>query len=361
VAGNIVESNASSAFTSGGGVTVFSSRRTAVSAEPVDGSSRSRSAAFEVKVRNLARAQVNRGQELASAASNGIDAGANTFTVKVGTTPATTIAFTNDSTDTNAEALESLASAINDADTGITASVVEDTEAGTVRLDLTASETGVAHAFEVADVSGNVMEAVEIGSATTGAENAEFVVNGVAGVSSSNSVLIDNGRVRLTLRAATGPTADDDEVGAIISVGADPVSAAVLELASSLNGLRDLLRADGSASSLRTLGSFDTLFAGIGDGLDSVGVSIDRDGRLHVDRERLETATANDRGNVAQVLSGADGLPARISGIAGEALGGVITRTLHDGLLASGTLLVASPLMAAPTGSQRGLLVDILG
>jgi len=360
-AGKLVASNGASATSIGSGVTVSSSRLAAVSAEAVEGSTRGRSALFEVKITNLARAQVNAGQALASSEANAIQAGINTFTVKVRTGPAKTVSFTNDSTDTNEEALRSLAAAINAANAGATASVVKDGEAGTVQLVLTADSTGLAHAFEIADVSGNVADLTGLGSATTEPENAEFVVNGVAQTSGSNTVLIDQGRVRLSLKAETGPAGHPEEPGAVVSVEPDSLSKAVLDLAISINGLRDFLTADGSAHALRTRDTFDELLTGKDAALETMGIIIGQTGQIDVDGDRLERAIAGDRKTVDAVLRAEGGLGAKFSAAADGALGGARLRARLDALIACDAPLLGSALVGPARGSLRGVLVDMFG
>lgn len=360
-ANDVASSSVSSATAASSGVTVSSSRSDAVSADAVGGGTRSRSATFHVKVTNLAVAQVNEGQELASSDTNAIQAGTNTLTIKVGTGAATTVSFTNDCTDTYAEVLENLATTINEADAGITASVVEDEDAGTVQFILTADATGLGNAFTVADVSGDVVSTIGFGSSTTAAEKAEFFVNGVPKTSNSNTVLIDQGRVRLTFKEETGPTGDDDEPGAVISVKPDSLSEAVVKLTSSLNGLRSFIESDGSAHARRIGGIFDKLLASRETDLEGIGITIDGNGQLIVNRDLLETAIETNRSTVNALLSPAGGLGETLSEAASDALAGLRVRLQHDALVGSDGSFPGGPLIGPPRGSSRGLLVDVLG
>jgi hypothetical protein len=360
-ANGVASSAVSSATAAGSGVTVSSSRSDAVSADAVGGGARSGSAIFHVKVTNLAVAQVNEGQELTSSDTNAIQAGTNTFTIKVGTGAATTVSFTNDSTDTYAEVLENLASTINEADAGATASVVEDEDGGTVQLVLTADATGLGSAFTVADVTGNVVSAIGFGSSTIAAEKAEFFVNGIPKTSDSNTVLIDRGRVRLSFNEETGPTGDDDEPGAVISVKPDSLSEAVVKLTSSLNGLRSFIKSDGSAQARRIGGIFDKLLAGRKTDLEGIGIAIDGNSQLTVKRDVLERAIETSRSTVNALLSPAGGLGETLSGAASNALAGLRVRLQHAALLGSDGSFPGSPLIGPARDSWRGVLVDVLG
>jgi flagellar hook-associated protein 2 len=341
------------------GVAVSSSRRAAVRVEAVAGSSRAGSATFAVEVHQLARAQVNEGAALSAAAVNGFHAGSNVFAVAVGGAAATSIAFLNDSTDTNAEALERLAAAINEADAGVSAAVVADEEAGTVRLDVSAAATGTRSAFTLTDVVGNAVTASAVGSIAAEATDAAFVVNGVARRSASNAVLIDAGRVRLTLAAETGPGTAND-IGAVISVRPDAASAAVFELARSVNSLRTLLETEGSRGSLRLRGALDRALASRALDLEAIGVSIADGGDLKVVDSRLETAVATNPQAFRDRSGAPDGVGRELSTIAEQALGGVFALRLHEALWRGGGIAPGSLLDDIP-GTLRGSLLDLFG
>ncbi len=349
----------SAAEAASSGVAVSSSRRDAVRAEGVAGSSRTRSATFVVAVSRLARAQVNEGAVLSAAAVNAFQAGNNTFTVAVGSGAPTSIAFVNDSTDTNAEALERLAAAINQADAGVSAAVVADEQAGTVRLDVTAAATGTGGAFTLTDVGGNVVAASATGSTTTEAADAAFVVNGVPRRSASNTVLIDAGRVRLTLAAETGPGTADD-VGAVVSVRPDATSAAVLELARSVNGLRALLETEGSLGSLRIREAFDRVLANRVPDLERIGIVVADGGGLDVDHSHPETAVATNPQAGRELPGASDRVGGELSAIADEALGGISALRLHETLRRTGSIGPGFLLGNAP-GTLPGILLDLFG
>lgn len=339
---------------------VSSSRVAAVAAEAVVGTTRSRPAAFRVKVTRRARAQLNQGQTLAKEDRNGIHAGINRLSIRIGGGPSITVAFTNDSTDTNGRAVEKLTQAINRAATGVTARAVTDEAAGTVRVDLTADATGTARAFTITDLSGNAVAATGIGAVTTEAANARFVVNGVARTAASNEVLIDDGRVRLALTAETGPNGNDDEVGALISVEPDPLTQGVLDLADSLNDLQEALTAGQSANVLGIRARFAAVLAEQRAKLGAIGVAVDAEGRVVVDGERLAAAIAGDRASVINVVGAADGVGARVSAAAEEALRVSVVRVLQESLLARQVIRLPAVIDSAEA-AERGLLVDILG
>jgi hypothetical protein len=349
---------------------VVSSRRRAVEAEGMAGSSRGRPAVFHVQVTALARAQVNQGAALDASALAGIHPGINTFTISVAGGGVRTITVNGNAAETNAEALARLADAIDAAGAGVVARLVADDEAGTVRLDLAATETGTPHAFTVADITGNVVAATSIAAVGTTAADARLAIDGVARASDSNTLLIDGGRVRLVLKAVTGPGQSGEEVGALISVAPDPISRATAGLADAVNDLREFVAIEGSPAALTMLDrvnmfnvlnvgrAIDVLLASRAQELEALGLAVGT--RVAVDVERLAREIEGSRDRVERVLGAGEGLAAKLSVLAEEGLGASLVRALHHTGRSGGTILGRHALIS-PVLSDRGLLIDIVG
>jgi flagellar hook-associated protein 2 len=343
---------------------VVSSRRRAVEAEGVAGSSRGRPAMFHVQVRALARSQVNEGTALDASALAGIHPGINTFTIASAGGNTRTITFDGNAAETNAEELARLADAINAAGAGVVASVVAEDEAGTVRLDLAAIETGTPHAFTVADIAGNAVAATGIAPVSATAADARLVIDGVARTSASNTLLIDGGRVRLVLRAVTGPGQSDDEIGALISVAPDPISRATTGLVDALNDLREFIEGSPAALMLKlpdmpNLGrAIDVMLASRAQELEALGLAIGA--RISVDVDRLAREIEGSRDRVEVVLGAGEGLATKLSVLAEEGLGGWFARALHHMGRGAGAILARHALIS-PASRDRGLLIDVVG
>jgi len=162
---------------------------------------------FMFKVQKIAWNQVNHGVPLYPHDGSIINTGSNTFNLNVGGTgyPMTVII---NSGDTNAEALEKIAQAIDAADAGVTTAIVQGN--GTIHLDLF-GETGEAQAFSLADVSGNAVSASGINTSTQTAQDAEFLLNGTVYIQGDNSVSLMDGNLEVNLTGSgtatvtTGP------------------------------------------------------------------------------------------------------------------------------------------------------------
>ena len=91
--------------------------------------------------------------------------------------------------------------AINAANAGVTASIINDGSSNPYRLLLTADDSGIANSFTVAD---NLIGGQALGlSETQAAADAQFVVNGVSISKSSNTVSDVISGVTFTLKNQT--------------------------------------------------------------------------------------------------------------------------------------------------------------
>lgn len=139
-----------------------------------------------------------------SSDNSAISSGLNTIALKVGANTKN-ISFTIDNNDTNQSSLKKMASAINFAKTGVTASVSTDTKTGTSFLKMTSDKTGTENIFSISDVNGNAATASGASSITTQAQNAEYTLDGKQYTSQSNTISTDNGKVQSTPMNYTNP------------------------------------------------------------------------------------------------------------------------------------------------------------
>lgn len=262
--------------------------------------------------------------------------------------------------------LNDAASAINAANTGVTASIVQDTAGA--HLLLTGAETGAANTFTVSGASGLGL------TQTQAAADAVFTVNGAAASSASNTgIALENG-VTATL-AKTGAST--------ISVKPDfaGVQNAAQTLASAFNTLQSSvadvtapggqLANDALASSLAS--GLQTLAQGVFNNgtsslttLSQIGITV-QGGSLNVNSNALQAAFNTDAAGTASLLSkavqGFDALAQRFGG-SGGAIGAVeqglqqqqsIAQLLQPASASDlGALLSGFELLGAanPTGDQ---------
>jgi len=247
--------------------------------------------------------------------ANGIYTGAS-FTPNAARTP---VSITIDATNNT---LEGIRDAINAANAGVRASIVNDGSGTPFRLALSVADTGADNSLKVA-VSGDAAIGSLLGYdpaatqqlvQTQVAQNAALTVDGVPITSATNSVAGAIQGVTLTL-AQTTVTPVTVAVGRDFSAAAAAVDAFV----KAYNDLNSafatatakgaVLQGDGSVigvqESLRSLLSARYGSATANNTLSSLGVTVQRDGSLQFDGAKLDAALAADPGAAFATLTAA--------------------------------------------------------
>jgi flagellar hook-associated protein 2 len=292
---------------------------------------------YQIEVTQLAQAQ-----QVRSAGFSGSDAtvGTGALTLQVGTQDSVEIAI-----DAENNTLAGIAAAINDAEVGVTAGVVND-GSGNAYLTLLSQETGADNtiALTVADNDGNNDDAIGLSGLYTDPAahtltetqtglNAQLTVNGIAVERSGNTIedLLDG--VTLTL--------NQEDPGNLVTVEVEKDNSSVVSMVESLvsqyNTLMDALDTLQSYDSetgragvllgdrttsmiqsrMRSFLSFQV--EGVDDavnGLGQLGIEVDRDGKLSLDSDTLTTALENHYDDVVNFFTqdeeGSEGLAVQL-------------------------------------------------
>lgn len=291
--------------------------------------------------------------------------GATTLTIDLGTTVGA--AFTPNADpqfvvnlDGTNNTLEGIRDAINDADGGVTATIVNDGGATPYRLVLSSTNSGADESMRIV-VAGEADLVTLLNYDPAGAKNltenviaqdAQFKVDGIAITKSSNTVTDVISGVTLNLLAV------DAAASVNISVSQDTASAktAVEDFVKSYNDLREEIKKHIASGSSDDDDDVAGAFAGdygtrqildsvrdiltqaptgiVGDyqNLSSIGVSFQTDGSLAVDTAELDAAILTDSDNVAELFSSAtDGYATRLDTLMDEML------TSYSGIIDSRT------------------------
>ena len=266
---------------------------------------------YRITVQQVAVAQVNQGTALTSATTSSFTPGTNTVRItQNGTT--TDVSFTVGASDTNQTVLTSLADAINaTSGLGVTAAVVADDTAGTSQLAITATATGTSNAFTLTNVAGTPVTDAGLGTATTAAANAIYVVDGTTYTQSSNQVYLGaTAKVHVTL-VGTSTTP------AVVTVGpdAEQVATAVVGLVNDYNDAHAFFTSNpdalsGVAQQLASVVSRSSVR------LRSIGITVAADGSLAVDTRRLASVLESSPSTVREVLGDAGGFAKEVRTIA---------------------------------------------
>jgi flagellar hook-associated protein 2 len=258
---------------------------------------------------------------------------------------ASTVSFTINGTTTDVAiaagaTLQDIRTAINGANLGVSATVINDGSGTPYRLALTASETGLTKAISSitvqagGDASINSLlaynpttnpPAATTLTQTVAAQNASFTINGIAISSASNSVANAIQGVTLTLKAETttpvslSVTRDSENITAAASKFVDAYNKLVSQLKSiSAYGksasTSPVLAGDGTvrlmlqqlSGILSTATSGGTLSY-----LSQAGISLQADSSLVLDSSALSKAMATDFADVTNLFSSATGFATR--------------------------------------------------
>ena len=313
---------------------------------------------YSVEVSNLAQSQklVANGQADATTAI-----GTGTLTIDLGTISGGTFdsgtgkytgaSFASNGSgpfditiDSSNNTLEGIRDAINDADIGVNATIVNDGDpTNPHRLVLSSANSGVEQSIKVS-VSGdaalsNLLSHDPAGtqnlSETVTAENATFKVDGVDITKSSNTVTDVISGVTLNLKAETAGT----PVTVSVTQDTEAAKTAVKDFVEAYNELRaeidtqtDSGAESGTPGALASdyatrqllnyvrdeLVSAPTGITGNYTNLSSIGVSFQQDGTLSLDETKLNDAIVSDSDNVAELFSSADGYATRLDTVLDE-------------------------------------------
>lgn len=244
--------------------------------------------------------------------------GTGTLTIQVGTDDAIDITL-----DSSNNTLEGIRDAINDADAGVTASIVNDGTDTPYRLVLTSDNTGTDSEMTVAytgtDSSDDATTLFGNLTETATAQNAELTLNGISITSQSNTVEEALQGVTLSL-SATGSSQtltiaqDTDSILDAITTFVDAYNSYVstVDTLTAYDADADTageLLGDSTTRRISTQLSTD-LYSAIEGGtysyLSQLGISLEVDGTLTIDEDTLTAALEDDADAVSAFFIGTD-------------------------------------------------------
>ena len=249
--------------------------------------------------------------------------------------------------------LDDIASAINDAGTGVGARVVND---GTGFRLVLRGPTGSAGAFSLTSSDAGLSDVAAGVTQTQAAQNAEVVVDGVTYTRSTNKLedVVYGVVLNLKQEGTTRLTASDNK---------DTYSAALADFVGAYNALKTDLTAalaatksDGGLRSLeRQLSSLvsQSVSSGAFGNLGAIGVKTNKDGTLAFDSATFEKAyAANPEGVVAVFVPKRD---ATHTNITDPGIGGALAAIKTSALATAGVLTSTSNRL---TREQKGVETD---
>ncbi|HLY67892.1 MAG TPA: flagellar filament capping protein FliD [Chloroflexota bacterium] len=289
--------------------TASSSNPTAVTARSLPGATLT---SYSIDVTQLAAPQVNAGSLLTSTQNSPIHSG--TIDVSIDGGAAQAVNYNVNGASDNEAALEAVASALNQANVGVTATVNFDSGTNKSQLVVTANTSGTAGAFTLTDAAGNAVNKSGTGSATTVAQDALYSVNGVSyNLTSGNSFSLNNGKVTLNLLATTASPAT-------ITIGSSTsgLAGSVTNLVTAYNTLNDYLASNPSTISPSLGQQLQAVVSSHASDLASVGITVNSDASLSVNQTTLDGVAGSSPAQVQAVFAGPNGVATLLKSLAAE-------------------------------------------
>jgi flagellar hook-associated protein 2 len=293
---------------------VFAVRKASSSDESAVLASAAKGAAvgsYAVTVSTLAKARTEASANFADTDTTAV--GAGTLVIQVGTKDAVTINI-----DEANNTLEGVRQAINSANAGVSATILNDGSSTPYRLLLTAKSTGTANAFTLTEnlSGGQSLSLTE----TQAAVDAQFTVNGIGLTKSTNTVSDVISGVTFTLRATTAAP-----VEVTVENDTDAAIAGLKELIAAYNEVNAYANSQarydaekkqagilaGNATLRNTLlriqesvtGQIANNFTGL-QFVGEVGLKVNSDGSLSLDEAKLRSTLESDPTGVAALFLG---------------------------------------------------------
>lgn len=251
-------------------------------------------AGFQLEIEQLAMPQVNTGHFLQRSGRD-FKPGSYCFDLDTGST-SYEFQFNVNEDDTNEDILNKIQKLVNNANIGLQADFIFDSEGTSKAMQITSRQTGRSEngrdLFRIVPHpnkdSLHAMQLLGIDMVSSPAENSSFLLNGASHSSRSNTFTVNN-MFSVTLNGVCQP-------GQAVSVGFKPSTDAVADniekLVSAYNGMVNTANryADAQESSGNLLRDIRQISSRFADDFANIGLAVGEDSSLSIDREALTTS-----------------------------------------------------------------------
>lgn len=271
---------------------------------------------YTLNISKLATVQSNSGIQLKSNDTTTFALGQNTLMLNTeGKQKA--LSFTVNETDTNKTSLDKMAKAVNDAKTGVIASVVNDSTKGTSYLKLTSDRTGAGNTFNISDTTGNASSTAGANTVTVQAQNAEYTVDGKYFSSQENVVKIDDGKIQVVLKKAEGK-----DIKLVAGPDTNSMKSDIEGFIEDYNNTMSFANTSSTSfNGASRLGKeLDGIIQSRKYSLERMGITKNSDGTLSIDSKKLEHALKNELTSVKDTFGSSNGLADKLNMKSNEVL-----------------------------------------
>ncbi|HVA26018.1 MAG TPA: hypothetical protein VMW62_16705 [Chloroflexota bacterium] len=279
-----------------------------------------RISSYGLQVLRLAAAQENVGELLAREAPVALDASRHSFELRtfVGVKQLSLLLADGESNDS---VLAQMAAAINQANLGVIATLARPTFS-TVQIAITATLSGSASSFSLTDLDGWLVRTTGASREARAAQDAAYVLDGVRTMSPTNQILLQGGKIQLTLHTISR--------GADVTIAVGPDREAVLgavgHLAEAVTQLAGVITENERYLSPTFVGDFSSAIQALGPQLKQVGVEVAEDNTVSVDHQAFIYAFDEKPEMVESTVSSPNGAAQRIGGFAADVMSAPISR-----------------------------------
>jgi flagellar hook-associated protein 2 len=306
-----------------------------------------------VSVKAVAKSQKNAGTVLESDKATTLTASQNSFKISMNGKEKV-VSFNVNQNDSNKTTLTNMADAINKAGAGVTAKVVTDDTKKTSYLSISSANTGTSSKFTIEDVTGSAVESVGAAAVAQQAQNADYKINGIEHTSESNEVALDEGKVKLTLTDVT-----KDDVTVAVKADKEKLADGIESLAGKINETISYVGSNsGIFNQSKILNNLKSITQGRRSELSDIGINVNQNGQMFVDRDRLEKAIEENPNKVKNLFEGHGGIAEKAAKVSDNMMASdAIASTLSG---QSSNYMKGSAATLSVQNQKRGLFIDFL-
>lgn len=260
---------------------------------------------YELKIDQVATAQVNTGNAMDKTKVSSVQAGTNNITITVGG-KSKDIDFSVTAGDSNETVLNKMSKAINSSQAGVSAVVVKNSSNNDIKLQLTSDKTGTNNVFSITDKTGNSAASTGINNITSNAVDAKYKLNNVEYTSNSNDVTTDKGRVTFNLKNST-----TDSIKVTVKQNSSKIGEDINDFVESYNTLIKDAKSSGTNNS-GTLKGITSIIDRNKSSLEKMGITVNDDHTLSVDNKKLNNKIESDITTVKDTFTKYQGVATKI-------------------------------------------------
>lgn len=230
--------------------------------------------------------------------------------------------------ETNSEALNIMANAINNRNTEITAQVAID-QGGNAKLVLE-GPTGAENNFTITDTVGNGAAITAINNAaniTQSAQNAQFKVNGIDFESATNEIELVNTGITLNLKQTTGT----EPINITIQSSGVNLEKDIRSFVAQYNETLGKLKTNPAGYARQNITNLQNITVRNASALNNIGITVGGGGELRINEQKFQEILTNRPNDINTAFNGISGFTTQIQAEAERAINQSIGATASNG------------------------------